>query len=136
MAHEKAKGLPLSLPLAFLVLPLSLHPASRAGLPTKADTTFRTWSVNNSPLISPLAERVAVLRSVSREALLFLVQLDALALQPQGLIAGSKPLALTRKLAPATPETNDIRRSAQFLGRWFAAQNSAAFILQTLGLRP
>jgi hypothetical protein len=113
-----------------------LHPVSRSGLPTKADTTFRTWAVNNDALLSPLADRVRQLRTISREAILFLVQHQALALTAQGLVGGLLPLPLSRKIEPWTAETNDIRRTARFLGRWFAAQGGSAVILQTLGLRP
>jgi hypothetical protein len=135
-SHHKGSGRALSLPLAYVILPLVLHPVSRSGLPTKADATFRTWAVNNDALLSPLAERVTQLRAISREAILFLVQHEALALTAQGLVAGTLPLALTRKVEPWTSETNDIRRAARFLGRWFAAQGGSAVILQTLGLRP
>jgi len=135
-SHHKSCGRPMSLPLGYVILPLVLHPATRIGLPTKADTTFRTWAVNNDALLSPLADRVTQLRNVSREAILFLVQHHALELTVHGLLAGASPLPLSRKVEPNTDETNDIRRTARFLGRWFAAQGGSAVILQTLGLRP
>jgi hypothetical protein len=135
-SHQKASGRPLSLPLAFLILPLVLHPASRTGLPGKADTTFRTWAVNNDALLSPLPDRVLLSRPITREALTFLLQHKALALGATGLLPGPSPLVLSRKVEPATAETGEIRRASRFLGRWFAAQGGSGAILQTLGLKP
>ncbi|WP_404478990.1 three component ABC system middle component [Novosphingobium sp. BL-52-GroH] len=135
-SHHKAARRPLSFPLAFTILPLALHPASRAGLPVQASTTFRTWAVNNDALLTPLADRIAHLRGVTREALLFMIQLRALDITQEGLTPGETPIVLTRKLETETIETSDIKRSARLLGRWFAAQSSPLLILQALGLKP
>lgn len=135
-SHLKASGRPLALPLAFLILPLVLHPSSRAALPVKADTTFRTWAVNNDAILTPLPDRVLRLRPVTREALTFLIQHEALALGSAGLLLGPSPLVLSRNIEPVTAETGEIRRASRFLGRWFAAQGGAGAILQTLGLKP
>ncbi|MFZ2997360.1 three component ABC system middle component [Sphingobium sp.] len=135
-AHFKTGKRPLSFPLAFTILPLALHPASRERLPSQSSTTLRTWAVNNDALLRPLSDRIARLRPITREALLFLIQLQALDLTPAGLIPGEKPIALTRKIKAGTAETDEIRRSARLLGRWFAAQNNPLLILQTLGLKP
>jgi len=129
-------GRPFPLPFAFLILPLTLHPPTRAILPGKANTTFATWSAEHGVTLAELPERVATLRTTTREALLFLVQHRALELGPDGLAQGTSPLKLSAKLPISSGDTDQTRRSAGLLGRWFANQGSLIDILQTMGIKP
>jgi len=91
-AYRKASNRPLALPLAFVVLPLTLAPAIRAQLPGKSNTTFATWAAQHEVLLTELPDRVLALRPVTREALLFLTQHRAMAISPHGLEPGPTPL--------------------------------------------
>lgn len=134
--YERLRGAPLPLPLGFIVLPLVLHPTTLAALPGRANTTFATWSADNEALLADLPERTLRLRPISREALLFLTQHRALAVGPDGLRTGEKPMRLTAKTVVTTPDADDIRRAAALLGRWFANQGAPVQILQTMGVTP
>ncbi|MGX1098691.1 three component ABC system middle component [Amorphus sp. MBR-141] len=134
--YERLRGLPFPLPLAFVVLPLVLHPPTLAALPGRADTTFATWSADNEAILAELPERTLQLRPISREALLFMTQHRALAVGSGGLRTGVKPLKLSAKPPVSTPAVDNIRRAAALLGRWFGSQGASAQILQTIGVTP
>ena len=126
---------PFPLPLAFVVLPLTLHPATRRVLPGRADTTLASWSAAHHAILSEMPDRVMRLRPVTREALLFLAQIRAIAVHGDGISPGSSPLKLSARLAVSTPEVDETRRAAGLLGRWFAHQATTATVLQMMGVR-
>jgi hypothetical protein len=134
--YERLRASPYPLPLAFVVLPLVLHPPTLSILPRRADTTFATWSADNEAVLRELPERTLRLRPISREALLFLTQHQALTVGPDGLRTGEKPMRLTGKTSVSTPAVDDIRRAAALLGRWFGSQGAPVQILQTMGVTP
>ncbi|QYU69675.1 hypothetical protein J4558_05940 [Leptolyngbya sp. 15MV] len=134
--YERIRAAAFPFPLGFLVLPLVLHPPTLAVLPGRANTTFATWSANNEALLAELPERTLRLRPISREALLFLAQHRALTVDAEGLRTGEKPMRLSARAAPTTPDVEDIRRAAGLLGRWFANQGAPGQILQTMGVTP
>jgi hypothetical protein len=134
--YERIRAAAFPLPLGFVVLPLVLHPPTLSILPSRANTTFATWSAENEALLADLPERTLRLRPISREALLFLAQHKALTVDAEGLRTGEKPMRLTAKSAVTTPDTDGIRRAAGLLGRWFANQGAPGHILQTMGVMP
>ncbi|MFN3515396.1 MAG: three component ABC system middle component [Phenylobacterium sp.] len=134
--YEGIRATPMPLALAFVVLPLTLHPATRVILPGRANATLVTWAAERGPHLAELPDRVLALRPIAREALLFMTQAGALAVTAAGLQRGDAPLRLSAKRPAATPESEEIRRAAGLLGRWFANQGGAAAVLQALGVRP
>jgi hypothetical protein len=133
--YRKQSSAPLPLALAFLVLPLALHPGTRRALPRKANTAFASWAGEHADTLSTVPDRVLRLRPVSREALLFLSQLRAISVARDGVSVGERPLRFTVKLSFSTDEVDEIRRTASLLGRWFAFQAEPAAVLQTMGVR-
>jgi hypothetical protein len=131
--HRLARA-PLSLPLAFVVLPLTLHPPTRHALPRRANTTFGSWSAEHHVILSEMPDRVLRLRPVTREALLFLTQISAVAIRDGGIVPGERPLRSSAASLLSTVETDETRRAAGLLGRWFAHQATAATVLQTMGV--
>ena len=133
--HQTAAR-PLALPLAYLILPLTLGARERTALPGRADTSFQAWAPQHQVLLADLPERVVRLRPITREALLFMVAHRALALAADGVTTGETPLKLTRKIATSTDEVAEIRSAAGLLGRWFGQQGGQMQLLQTMGIRP
>lgn len=125
---------PMSLPLTFVVLPLALPTATRHALPRRANTTFASWSADNDALLSKVPDYVLSLRAITREALLFMCQLEALALNSEGISTGTRPLRLSARPAIVSSDADEARRVAAFLGRWFAYQPIPAAVLQTMGV--
>lgn len=132
---KKQTGGPMPLAYAFLVPPLVLHPAARRALPGRANTAFASWAGENADTLTTLADRTLRLRPVTREALLFITQVGAIEVGTDGLAIGKRPLKLTSKPSVTTQETDEMRRAAGMLGRWFGNQADAAAVLQTMGVR-
>ena len=132
--RTRSAGLPL--PLAFIVLPLILPSPTRAILPGRANTTLATWVAEHEAALVDLPHQVLRLRPVTREALLFMIQNQAMNLGADGLESGARAMRLSAQLAVTTDETDQMRRSAALLGRWFASQGAAAQILQAMGVTP
>lgn len=133
--YQRLRGSPLPLPLAFLVLPLTLHAATRKMLPRKANTTFESWTAEHEAILTEVPYRVLRLRPVTREGLLFLYQLGSVIISANGVAVGEKPLRLSTRLTATTTEADEARRTAGLLGRWFAHQPVPAAILQAMGVR-
>ncbi len=130
----ETRGTPIPLALAFLILPLVLHPGTRRALPTKANTTFESWCANNQEVLVVVPERVLSLRPVTREALLFLAQLEAIGITKDGLVLGQKPIKMPARSKNTTTEVDETRRRAALVGRWFASQPAVAPVLQAMGV--
>jgi hypothetical protein len=133
--YQRLRGAPLSLPLAFVVLPLTLHLGTRRALPRKSNTTFASWSAAHGPILVEVPDRVLRLRPITREGLLFLSQLGATVVAADGISQGPKPLRLSTRPPFSTEDVDEARRAAGLLGRWFAYQPAPAAILQTMGVR-
>lgn len=134
--YHRTRQAALSLATAFLVLPLTLHGPTREALPGRANTAFAGWVAERASLLAELPERARRLRPISREALLFALRHQFLALQEGGLAPGPKPLRLKARLAASTDDVNAARSAASLLGRWFAGQGSQTSILQGMGIAP
>jgi hypothetical protein len=135
-AYRKASDRAFALPLAFVVLPLTLAPAIRAQLPGKSNTTFATWAAQHEVLLTELPERVLALRPVTREALLFMAQHRALVLSCLGLEPGAKPLKLGAKRSASSTDVEDMQRASGLVGRWLANQINVGAVLLAMGVRP
>ncbi|WP_424813476.1 three component ABC system middle component [Roseococcus sp. YIM B11640] len=136
--HEyvHAKDAPFALPLAFLVLPLVMHAATRESLPRRANAAMAGWMAENGPVLALVASRTLQLRPISREALMFVIRVNALAISEGGLAVGERPLRAASRASATTPETDAMRRSAALVGRWFAQQPSPGSVLQSMGVEP
>lgn len=133
--YHQGNGAAIPLALTFLVLPLVLHPVTRRALPGRSNTTFESWSAQNEDILVNVPERVLALRPITREALLFLTQLGSIDISSVGVALGRHPIRMPARMATATDETQEIRRKAGLIGRWFAFQPAPAAILQAMGVR-
>ena len=134
--YHRARHAALSMVITFLVLPLTLHRRTREALPGRANTAFAGWVAEHAALLVELPERARHLRAVSREALLFAVRHQLLALDAGGLLPGARPVQRNAQLAISTDEVDSVRRAASLLGRWFANQGTQTSILQGMGVVP
>ena len=127
---------PLGMATAFLILPLTLHKPTRDALPGRANTAFAGWIAERAALLAELPDRARRLRPISREALLFAVRHQLLAIEKGGLVPGAKPVRVNARPAVTTDEVTTARSAAGLLGRWFAGQGTQASILQGMGVAP
>lgn len=134
--YHRTQQAALSMVTAFLVLPLTLHKPTREALPGRANTAFAGWVAEHAALLVELPERARRLRPVSREALLFALRHQLLALEGGGLLPGAKPVRRSARPAVSTDEANTVRSAASLLGRWFAGQRTQTSIFQGMGIAP
>jgi Family of unknown function (DUF6521) len=134
--YHRSRQAALSLATAFLVLPLTLHKPTREALPGRANTAFAGWIAEHASLLAELPERARRLRPVTREALLFSLRHQLLALEGGELVPGANRVRLNARFSVNTDEVNATRSAAGLLGRWFAGQGAQGSILQGLGVAP
>jgi hypothetical protein len=133
---RRAQALPFNFALSFLILPLTLHKPTREILPGRASVAFAGWIAERNSLLVDLPHRVNLLRPITREAIIFSIQHNLLAIHDGDLIPGSRPFRLTARPTPGTEDANEARSAAGLIGRWFANQSSASSIMQGMGVSP
>ena len=132
--NETDEGLPYE--LAFIVLPLVLHEATRAKLPS-ISTTMQTWIQENRDVVIGFARRAEEMVPLGREAIMFGVQRDVIHFEHLGgLIAGPSKLVKVSPYKNLSDEIKRIYSKSEFLGRWLAQQSSSTTVFAMLGIRP
>jgi hypothetical protein len=129
---------PLPFALSFLLLPIVLHRGTRSALPRSTITSLLPWVQENRAQLVGFATRVQQLRSITREALLFGVQYQTLALSDEGevMIGPRRLLATDRRSGLFTDEARECVDRAGFVGRWFAVAGTTATIYAAWGVAP
>jgi hypothetical protein len=124
--------------LAVLVLPIVLHQGTRNALPHSTITSLLTWVQENRHLLVEFSKRVSSLMPITREAILFGISHQNIALNSAGdLLPGSKyqePIA--KRAALFTDEVRECIDRGGFIGRWFAVGGTVATIYSAWGIRP
>lgn len=82
--HVSATNNGLSWPLAFLILPMTLHRNTRENIPTSARSKLHVWTSANPEVRIGLLERVQRLYPYTKEGILFGVLHSALRIQDDG----------------------------------------------------
>lgn len=134
--YNRLREIPFPFALTFLVLPIALHKRTRDLLPGRSSAAFVGWIAENKPALAEMPERVIRLIPVTREALLFSLQHHILRFERGGLLSGAKRISPRVKFKHTTDDSEEVRRTAAMLGRWFAAQGSTSSIMQGFGVTP
>lgn len=129
---------PFPFALAFLVLPIVLHRGTRTALPGSTVTSLLPWIQENREQLVNFAGRVQSLRGITKEAILFGIQHETLAIADSGGIAvGTRKQSPTEKRTGLfTDEARECVERAGFIGRWFAAAGLPATIYSAWGIAP
>lgn len=124
--------------LAFLVLPIVLHPGTRRALPYSTITSLHSWVQGNGATIGALPQHARALTPYAREAIIYGIRNAILALDDSGnLIVGKAYIAsLDLDSDAITPDVRESLERASFLGRWFAAAGSPFVVFSTIGVTP
>lgn len=134
MSFEEAhaSGMPFSLSL--LVLPLSLHKASREAI-IRGNRSYLTKVVDENPeMVVGLAERCRSMLPYTFEAYGLLMQQGAISVSANGSMTTIR--RSLRKQLFGTAESQACQQAAQILGRKFAAIGDRVTIYTTFGVRP
>jgi hypothetical protein len=122
-------------PLLFIVLPILLHQESRKSLPKRTDKSFFDWIAENQHLKIHFAQRAKGLVPFIREAIIFLLQHNAIEFQQNGklLVKEYRKKKITDE---NKEEIEEIFDKASFLGRWLSKAGDTKTIFAVLGVKP
>jgi hypothetical protein len=136
--YAKKTGRPLPFALAFLVLPIVLHRATRVALPNTTITSLLAWIQDNRESLVNFGSRVKKLRAITREAIMFGLAQQTLALEVSGdLSLGGKRKSPTEKRTELfTEEARECVDRAGFIGRWFSSAGTDAAIYSAWRIAP
>lgn len=131
--HRQHKGGSLPFALAFLAVPVVLHPESRTALPRTLRTSMPAWLGAHPGIRSTVQERVPAVAGLVREGALLGLASGILRLESGGLAPGQ-----LRRSEAARHASNlqDLLGAARFVGRWVARVESPATVLALWGVRP
>jgi hypothetical protein len=131
----KPAGMPL--PLAFLILPVVLHQATRSRVPAAVTTKLHVWLQEHPEVRVNFAERTKELAPFTREALLFLVARGQLQVADDGAVTVLGKLGRGKAmLLEHSDEMKESLSRAKFVGRWFATAGEPATVFQNWGVCP
>ena len=132
---EKPAGMPF--PLAFLVLPLVLHRATRETLPKSTVTTLHAWLQARPEARLGFASRARQLAPVTREAIVLAGSLDRLGFGDGGTLLATGKLGKGK--AALLERSSTMKASVQkakLVGKWFAEAGEPATVFHMWGVRP
>ncbi len=134
--YETVASSPFPFPLIFLVLPIILHSETRKNLPTSSRTQLYVWLQSHHEVKVGFAERMRQLVPITRETLMFLLQLEAFIVDEKdaGLsVVDYKP---SNESKQDEEEIVDCYNKAKLIGRWFARSGTPATIYSAWGVKP
>lgn len=121
----------LSWPAAYLILPLTLHPDTRASLPHDRRITLARWAVKNSERVADMEYRVANMVEPTKRAIRRGLATKRLGLDGTNLIARVRPKNPSKEWPD---ELRDSVKAARFCGNWFnSIETHMAFELLSIG---
>ena len=135
---EAEAGMPVE--LAFLVMPIGLHPGTAKRLPARPSSTpLHAWlqREENRDVIVRFEERVGSLAPFTREAIIFAAQRRVLDIDEGGrIVPGAEGLRGFTAFKNSGAEIKDAISHCLFVGRWLALSGTPATIYSLLGVRP
>ena len=134
-AHVATNDRSLPYPLAFLVLPLVLHRATRDAI-TGQTRQFQNWIGDHEEVKIGFAERARQTAPYARESILFVLQTKAVTIAPDGGLLPGVPLKRLRRSVAQGDDDESCVAKAAVLGRWFATAGSPATVFATIGIQP
>jgi hypothetical protein len=129
---ESNRGFPF--PLAYLVLPLLLHKATRNTISSR--TQFLVWQQRSEHLLVHFAKRAEQLVQITNEAVEFLLQSEYISVSEAGELSAATTKRTPSKTKFADDEVKDCAAKSEHIGKWFARTGKTETIYITLGVRP
>ena len=137
VGYSEKSGQPLPFVLSFMVLPIVLHKHTRISLPRTTRTSLPVWLQEHAESRIGFYERLMALRPYIREALLYGLAFDWLAMEDSGGILCVAPKSLINKaIRSLDGDAQDCVSRARFLGKWFGTAPSTETTMALWGIRP
>lgn len=119
-----------------LVLPLSLHTATRDLLPTTTRTKMHVWLQAHPEVRVSFGERTRQLYPYAREALLFASQRGLLAFTDHGAILRTRKRFARGVSLTGSTDLSTSRKAAAFVGKWLVQAGEVGTVYAMWGIRP
>lgn len=130
-----SRGLPL--PLAHMVLPITLHKPTRDLLPRDRRTSLPLWIQDNAAVRVLFYERLMILQRFTNEAILFGCRQGWFYMDDNAsIVTDRREAALRRAYHALGDEPKDCALKAVFVGKWFAAAGPTATVMALWGVQP
>ena len=124
----------MSFSLTLLVLPLCLHKGTREAI-NRGNRSYLTKIVEDNPeVLVGLPHRARSLLPYTFEAFGLLMQLGAIAVDPDGMITTTP--GCIRSAVTGTDESRACQLAARILGKKLASIGDRVTIYTTFGIRP
>lgn len=131
--HNAVSPRLIPFPLLFLVLPIALHGQTRESISATTKEQMHVWLQTHQSVRIGFAERARDLVPMTREAIAFLLQIGAIAVDDR---AGVRLTRYVARNVPVSPEITDCYKKAEILGRWFARAGAPTAIYTMWGVKP
>lgn len=131
--HNAVNPRLIPFPLLFLVLPVVLHRETRESISATTKEQMHVWLQDHQNARIGFAERAKSLVPITREAIAFLMQIGAIAVDER---AGVRLTRYVARQVPVSAEITDCQKKAEILGRWFARAGAPAAIYTMWGVKP
>lgn len=131
--YEKVSSQPLPYPLVYLILPLVLHKKTRETISPKKQ--LHAWLQSHEEVKIGFADRTKELVPITKEALLFLLQVGVIEVDDQARLSA---IRYDRRV-PASQKEGEIDNcyhTSEVIGRWFAQSGNVTTIYALWGIRP
>jgi hypothetical protein len=132
-AHNTSIPRLIPYPLLFLVLPVVLHRETRESISATTREQMHVWLQSHQNTRIGFANRAKNLVPITREAISFLLQIGAIAVDDR---AGVRLTRYVARNVPVSAEITDCQKKAEILGRWFARAGAPAAIYTMWGVKP
>lgn len=134
IAFEEKRAQPMPYSLVLLVLPISLHPATRNIFKSKPRAYLTTISSEHPEIQIGLADRAKGLMPYCMEALTYLAERNIIQVSDGGGISADQSGVM--KTFKGTEDTKSCQAVAKILGKKFAEAGDRATVYTSLGIRP
>jgi hypothetical protein len=131
--YEKVASHPFPFPLLYLVLPIVLHKNTRETIASQRQ--LHVWLQSHEEVKIGFANRTRQLLPITKEALLFLLQVQAISIDEQAQLNTIRYQRRTPS-SQKEGEINNCYKTAVIIGRWFARAGSVTTIYALWGIRP
>lgn len=120
--------------LAFLVLPIVLHKRTRESIPLRTRQQLHAWLQEHQEVRVGFAERAKEMVPFTSETVMFLLQLNQLAVSDRGELLIRRRSGARR--VQTTAEIEDCYKKALLVGRWFARSGAVENVFAMWGVKP
>lgn len=134
--YSQQDNLGMPFPLAFIVLPVILHKQTRNALPYNTRTSLAAWLEEKPYARIQFYERAISLKPFVREAILYGVTSDWLAIESGRLKTKLTDSKFKNFLQLMDGEARECVLRARLVGKWFAVAGSAETILSLWEVNP